>query len=293
MGAGPNVVFVTGRDRQLILNEEMRTNDAPATVQARHFDEAVRSVAIGEFDDRQGKELGVLFADGTVQVLGQARTRTKKRLGLLGMSKAAALEESWPDATGLVSAKVSVGRGDDLVVLDPANQGLHVVMRAESGEGTKKGPATRQSIDGRGTKQHRGGRLDAVRLPDPLGDLVDPRSRPLCSIDREDGRGRHIHGHEHRLHRLRHLQNRARRGEPQPRSRRDPVQPARNRALVHSERSRLVQQGDRPYRHRRLDAARLLSTGRSSSCPARPYPAAPSAERRDWLSSRAMYPSAA
>jgi hypothetical protein len=184
MAAGANVVFVTGRDRQLVLNEEMRTNRAPATVQVQGFDTEVRSVAIGEFDRRPGTELAVLDGAGSVRVLGQARTRAKKRLGLLGMTKAAVVEESWPEATALVSAKVSTGRGDDLVVMDPAKQGLHVVTRPESdGEGANKS-ATRRSVTVSGRSDVAA--VVSMRLSsDPLADLVIlDRGRSAPSISK-------------------------------------------------------------------------------------------------------------
>ncbi|MGI9106493.1 MAG: Calx-beta domain-containing protein [Pyrinomonadaceae bacterium] len=130
VAAGHELVFARGRDRQLARSEEEQAKVAPARVERRAFDGAIKSVAIGRFGESREAAAALLLADGTVEVLRRGAARDEKqqsqvRLSAWSSEQIAARE--WTGARQLAAANVSSQPGDDLLLLDPSAESVRVL----------------------------------------------------------------------------------------------------------------------------------------------------------------------
>ncbi len=120
IGAGSELVIVHGRDRKLVLDHVQRATVPPADVDRYPFSFAITSLAIGNFAWETGyhEELALLDNDGGIH--------------LWDATTGESLVHRVPRSTHLVRANVSSLPTDDLVVIDSANQQLHIVLSSRN-----------------------------------------------------------------------------------------------------------------------------------------------------------------
>ena len=142
IASGSEVVIVQGRDRKLSLSPGQQAHVRPAAVTRRAFETEVLSIALGDFAGDVQQELAVLTADSVVSVLGrQLNTATDAR----DRASDAALRMPVDAlATRLLSAKVSAGAKDDLLVFG----GSHNMQIITTQERDKWDAASKVTIDG-------------------------------------------------------------------------------------------------------------------------------------------------
>jgi hypothetical protein len=183
--AGNELVIIHGRDRRLSLDEIRQAEVPPATIEQRAFAFEITSIALGDFvwDQAHQTDIALLADDGTVHVLinpngveedagahGEAPVQpsgldaTSVRAAVPGRPLLAHHLSKWPSdvlaagpwplATQLVRAKVSSLPTDDLLVMDGANHGLHILTTGQPYTTNDQGlmtkdhdPATPVSLD--------------------------------------------------------------------------------------------------------------------------------------------------
>ncbi|MDQ1522874.1 MAG: hypothetical protein QOE47_798 [Pyrinomonadaceae bacterium] len=130
VGAGTELLRVYGRDRRLSQRAERRASVAAAQVDTRALPYAVKSLALGDFNNQQEMSLALLGDDGAVHLLSPHPAKEK---GTATFEPLAAWRQErlpagqWAGATQLVRAKVSSLPGDDLLILDGGGRQLHVL----------------------------------------------------------------------------------------------------------------------------------------------------------------------
>jgi uncharacterized repeat protein (TIGR01451 family) len=131
VGAGSDLILVYGRDRKLSL-DEIRQADVPqAKIGRRSLPFAIKSAAIGDFTGDHKTGVSVLSTNGSVHLLTPAATRAKKKksgASIESWKDEEPTADRWPLATALVCARISSIPVDNLVVVDPANHKLHIVL---------------------------------------------------------------------------------------------------------------------------------------------------------------------
>ncbi|MDW8241221.1 MAG: right-handed parallel beta-helix repeat-containing protein, partial [Acidobacteriota bacterium] len=133
-----------GRDRRLSLDDIRQAEVHPAKVDRHTFDFAITALALGDFiaDEAHRTEIALLADDGAIHVLEKAGARSQKS-GARSQESGARSQNSgakadrwqvrqlsagrWPLATGLVRANVSSLPSDDLLVMDQADDQLHIL----------------------------------------------------------------------------------------------------------------------------------------------------------------------
>ncbi|MFN2509959.1 MAG: FG-GAP repeat domain-containing protein [Pyrinomonadaceae bacterium] len=204
VGAGNTLLVVHGRDRKLSLDEEAQATVAGASTEQRAFPVLIKSVAIGDFDGGPESDIAVLTQDGAVQVLSQEMEARQEKGGSEGVQASRRMKASqklekwrseeassgrWPEASQLVSARVSSTPADSLIVVDSANHQLRVV----SGGQFTKGDMTADGKSRAGAAQREVVALDVegggpvavlpMRLSvDALSDLVMFKSKQSAPI---------------------------------------------------------------------------------------------------------------
>jgi hypothetical protein len=128
VAAGSELLIVHGRDRKLSLDEIRRAEVQPATVDQRSFSFTIASLALGDFiwDQEHRTEIAMLSEDGALHLLERTAEGRGWRIedgGWTPPVPAASVSRSL-----LVRAKVSTLPTDDLVILEPSNQTLHILM---------------------------------------------------------------------------------------------------------------------------------------------------------------------
>lgn len=123
VAAGPDLVIVHGRDRKLTLDRIGQARVAPAKLSRYSLPSAARSIAIGDFDGQRDEEVAVLAEDGAVYMVTPRRNDFSRE----GEQTAKIGATSWPQAVGLIRARVSGQPGDDLVVIDSRQRQLHLI----------------------------------------------------------------------------------------------------------------------------------------------------------------------
>lgn len=63
------LVFISGRDRKLLLDKEQQATVPVAQLEERSFNAAIEALAIGHFTERQQEELAMYLGDGTLVAL--------------------------------------------------------------------------------------------------------------------------------------------------------------------------------------------------------------------------------
>jgi hypothetical protein len=143
VAAGTELMIIRGRDRKLSLSESSQAEVAPARLSRRSLPFTIKSVAIGDFSGNHEMDLALLSDDGAVYALSRGERKTAnvdrweiERLG----------GDQWPDASGVVGAKVSSQAGDDLIVVDSSRRQLHVIAGADHSNGTLTGGSQREAV---------------------------------------------------------------------------------------------------------------------------------------------------
>jgi hypothetical protein len=140
VAAGLEVVVVGGRDRRLSGASSILPAVEPARVSRKRLSVALRSIAAGDFTGDGRTDLAALGEDGSTTVL--KRARASWRAGEIS-------EARLPGAAMLVRADVSSRAADDLVVFDPAAEGLHILTSAVEA-GAAKPLASEVTLDAEG-----------------------------------------------------------------------------------------------------------------------------------------------
>lgn len=117
VAAGPNLVIVAGRDRQLIVTPPHRPPVAPASLRQRAIPFAIQSLAAGDFGDANN-ELALLADDGSVYVLetGDWNLAFKTQSSIVSRQ------------SSILKANVSVSPKDDLLLLDSSSRQVRILM---------------------------------------------------------------------------------------------------------------------------------------------------------------------
>ncbi len=126
---GNDLVLVHGRDRQL----SVLFSDSPPTLTVHALPYPILALALGDFipGETYTKELALLAADGTIRFLVPTTAVEIAQLPVLEPG-------TWnlqPATSNLQLATCNVSSlpGDDLAVLDPANNQVHLVVAIQSG----------------------------------------------------------------------------------------------------------------------------------------------------------------
>ncbi|HVQ38769.1 MAG TPA: FG-GAP-like repeat-containing protein, partial [Pyrinomonadaceae bacterium] len=140
VAAGNELVVVHGRDRKLSLDEESRAEVAQARIEYESMPFAISSIVPGDFAGDYRTELALLSAEGMVHVLERAEKNQEwgriDSVVPIGKSEDGVRLDNGSTGTSamtgapqsiLVRGRVSVSGKDDLLVLNRADQQLHVI----------------------------------------------------------------------------------------------------------------------------------------------------------------------
>src|SRR5581483_8378925 len=137
VAAGHQLLIVQGRDRSLYLNEGLRGEVHPPLIKRLNFDFEITSIAVGRFSGERNDEIALLAADGVIRLLkcnpqsanqGWGELAGEVRAVSQPAPSAFTLSASAARAPRLVRASLSSRPNDDLVVVDPGNRQLQIVM---------------------------------------------------------------------------------------------------------------------------------------------------------------------
>ena len=138
-GAGRKLLIIGGRDRKLTLEEWQRAAVPPATIFEQDFAAEVTSVAIGEFVGDLQSELGVLTADGAIELISPKRTKKQ-----LYWQRETLTSEAGASRGKLTRARLSGLLHETLVMTDATNQRIRVWRDDE--ERRQRGDVTLQAV---------------------------------------------------------------------------------------------------------------------------------------------------
>jgi len=126
--AGPYLVAVQGRDRELSSSVAVRGDVPAARITGYALGAAGRSIAIGRFEGDGTTQAAVLTSSGVIELFGAGSTAP----GLLQvLEKSRIIEESNGFQARLAAARVSGRKGEDLIVTDPAAGRLRLMLGAK------------------------------------------------------------------------------------------------------------------------------------------------------------------
>ena len=120
-----------GRDRELSLALKRQKSVGKAVIERRLFPQALKSLAIGEFDGIPQPEIAVLLEGGGVEVLSRGVAKPHDRRGkkqLLAEWVNRELPSPSPGAERLFVANASTSAKDDLLLLDSSDRQLHLLQ---------------------------------------------------------------------------------------------------------------------------------------------------------------------
>ncbi|MBI3951810.1 MAG: hypothetical protein HY314_15280 [Acidobacteria bacterium] len=174
-----HVLIIHGRDRRLSLDEIRQAEVLPATIDQRSSPFAITSIAVGDFirDQEHRTDVALLSEDGSVHVVSKAKGKGQKAKGKNADSSFVIRQWSLDigsesGATRLVRAKVSSLPTDDLVVLDPSNQQVHVLTTGNGPRTNNKEPITKNAVVSLDTDGSPVAALPMRLNADVLSDLV-------------------------------------------------------------------------------------------------------------------------
>jgi len=117
---GSSLAIAAGRELLLVPSDSREIKATVDSIQHRFFSSEIRSIAKGNFIGNRSADVAVLTADGVVSLLTETESGDLAKESLdLG---------SWPLSTQLVSARISGSEADDLVLNDPGNHRLLVLL---------------------------------------------------------------------------------------------------------------------------------------------------------------------
>jgi parallel beta-helix repeat protein len=168
VAVGARLLIVQGRDRRLSLERSAQALVRSANMLLIEMQSPVRALAVGNFDGVTSNELASLTAEGVVRVL-----KLREEAGQLRLTDALA-PSYWPQAQGLLRARLSGGVADELLILDPAQQQWHVLTANTTASGNPSNTLfLRAHLDFPATSA--GALVAALPLqlnPDALSDLL-------------------------------------------------------------------------------------------------------------------------
>ncbi len=141
--AGRELVIAQGRDRRLSFDNASQAEISQAIIERRSFDFNIKSIAVGDFSGRHQTSLALLSSDGKVYLAtaksaeGNGQKANKK---IMGRSNSAQSLGQWLGATHLLSAQVSNGPANDLLILNRTARQLHIVTSDDSNSMTRSDP---------------------------------------------------------------------------------------------------------------------------------------------------------
>jgi hypothetical protein len=130
VGAGTELLSVYGRDRRLSQRAERRAIVPAAQVDTRKLPYAIKSLALGDFNNQQETSLALLADDGALHLLSPHPAKEKEAATVQPLAtwqQERLPAGRWAGATQLVRAKVSSLPGDDLLILDGAGRQLQLL----------------------------------------------------------------------------------------------------------------------------------------------------------------------
>lgn len=130
VASGSELVIIHGQDRNL-------SSRASAGLSRRSLSFAVRAIALGDFSGRLGTDLALLTEDGDVYVMSGREDEQPAKVS----------DASWPQAAGLLRARVSGLPSDDLIVVDSSERRLGIISE-EVGPGDSSRKAISLSVEG-------------------------------------------------------------------------------------------------------------------------------------------------
>jgi len=140
IASGPELIFLHGRDRQLLAEPSDRVRVEAPHLEHRSFPGTIRDMTLGDFKAQQKLTAAVLIDDGSVELLDPGTSAGAP----VAQWKIDTLERSWGDAAKILTAKVSSLPGDELLVTDVAASTVQIVRTAS------KEPKTQISAQDRG-----------------------------------------------------------------------------------------------------------------------------------------------
>ncbi|HEX5732816.1 MAG TPA: BACON domain-containing carbohydrate-binding protein [Blastocatellia bacterium] len=130
LSAGSGVVIIHGRDRKLTLAEYARTSVKPARMDRLDAGASIRSLVTGDFTGDIRDEIAMVTDQGAVRFLKRTDTRRENQDNE---------DASWnlsistlslpPTARTLIAAKVSSLAKTDLLIADPQDRKLHMLIQ--------------------------------------------------------------------------------------------------------------------------------------------------------------------
>ena len=117
------VLIGAGRELLVVRSDSGNAEAATGSIQHWIFTSVINSVAVGSFVSGHSSDVAVLTADGTVSLLTETSGGLNGAWGGETFSLGA-----WPGSTQLIRARISGSQADDLVLVDPTNHQLHVLV---------------------------------------------------------------------------------------------------------------------------------------------------------------------
>ncbi|HSB11440.1 MAG TPA: HYR domain-containing protein [Blastocatellia bacterium] len=163
---GDSTDLLIGAGRELLL---VRSQTEMKVIRRHQFSSAISSMTTGYFGDDSAPDVAVLTSDGAVSLLEESDSSIENSDWVDSFTLGV-----WPQSTQLIRARVSGNKTDDLVLIDPAGQSIHLLvddgdaLAGSSGHGVARGRVSVQlEIDGEPVA------IAPVRLnEDALSDLV-------------------------------------------------------------------------------------------------------------------------
>jgi uncharacterized repeat protein (TIGR01451 family) len=125
VAAGSELLFVLGED-QAAFARSGQTGIPASVIHRRSFGSTIAAIATGNFTGHHHADAALLMADGTLVLLAESASRQGDSAGwaVEGVAVGAS-----PGATSIVRARVSGSQADDLVIVNPGNRSLHLVVQ--------------------------------------------------------------------------------------------------------------------------------------------------------------------
>ena len=132
-GAYEDLVIVSGNSLLIVEGRELQTSDAASAspsirlaTPVINFPSLVTSMTVGDFRTGGRQSLAVLCADSNLHIVSA---------GPAGWNNETLSSGTWPEADGIVRARVSTQSTDDLVLLNGSIGGVEILTNHEQGSG--------------------------------------------------------------------------------------------------------------------------------------------------------------
>lgn len=133
VAAGEGLFIVQGRNQN---SSQGRTNQSGAESRRHALPFGVRAIAAGDFNGRLRTDLALLSEDGAVYVMNALEDEQPAKIS----------DASWPQAAGLIGARVSGHAGADLVVLDSTGRQARIISGVDPAPQSSDADSSRRVI---------------------------------------------------------------------------------------------------------------------------------------------------